>query len=321
MHARTLPPLNMLKAFEAAARHQSFAKAAAELAVTPAAVSHQIKALEDYLQCRLFVRFNRRLALTDEAKAYLPVLAKAFDDIAAATRQLRTARGNRGLRIKTLQSFAAKWLVPRLPDFAAASPDVTPMVSTAARRAILASNDFDAAIWLGGEDLGDFHAEPLFADTVFPVCSPALLERGPPLRAVEDLARHTLLHDSSIGQADNAPTWHGWFSQTGTVVKPARSVSFSDSALMLQAAIAGHGVAIGRSSLVLDDLAAGYLACPFGPPILMRYSWWLVQRPEDVERPDNQAFRAWLLAEIKTQQEKIKVMARSMPIWPVSTPA
>jgi LysR family glycine cleavage system transcriptional activator len=290
-----LPPLGALRAFEAAARHLSFTKAAEELHVTQAAVSHHIKALEQELGLQLFRRFNRRLALTDAGREYQPALRDAFDLMSAATRRIRAGDQSGQLKITTLSSFATKWLIPRLPRFKEVRPDIDPMISTSYRLVDFRSEEFDVAIRLGRGNYPGLHVVHLMDDWAFPVCSPRLKKGARALRQPADLKHHVLLHDSAVSQNSDAPSWRNWLKAAGvTDVAPDRGPAFSDTALALQAAIAGNGVAIGRRSLAIDDMKAGHLVQPFGPELPTRFSWYLVCSPISAEQPKVRAFREWL---------------------------
>jgi LysR family glycine cleavage system transcriptional activator len=292
---RRLPPLNALRAFEAAARHMSFTKAAAELNVTQAAVSHQIKALEERLGLPLFRRLNRQLLLTDAGQAYLPEVREAFDRLASATDRLLTRDSTGVLTVTLLPSFAAKWLVPRLGRFREGHPEIDVRVSPSERLVDFAREDVDIGIRHGlGRYPGPLRADFLLAENVFPVCSPKLLEGPKPLRCPEDLRHHTLLHD------DYHQDWRMWLMAAGvTSVDPSRGPRFDDSSMVLQAAIGGQGVALGRSALVATDLAAGRLVKPFDITLASPLAYYLVYPSATADRPKIVAFRNWILAEAR----------------------
>ncbi len=294
--SRRLPSLNALRAFEAAARHLSFTKAAEELHVTQAAVSHQIKGLEEQLGLPLFRRLNRRLLLTDAGQAYLPALSEAFDGIAEATERLSAERRGSALKVSTLPSTAAKWLLPRLSRFREQHPDIDILVSAADALVDFRRDDMDLAIRYGRGVYPGLECLPLMPDEIFPVCSPGLLADGPPLQRAEDLAHHTLLHDQTTeGEIQN---WRTWFDLIGlTGVDPGRGPGFSDSNLLLEAAAAGQGVALGRRSLALADLASGRLVIPFGPIVPSQNRYYIVYPPTKATLPALLAFRDWLLEE------------------------
>ena len=294
--ARRLPPLNALRAFEAAARHLSFTKAAEELYVTQAAVSHQVKALEAALGVQLFRRLNRRLMLTDAGQLYLPALTEAFDAIDAATGRLRADENAGSLTVSVANSLAAKWLLPRLPRFRERHPEIDVEVSAADRLVDFGRDNVDMGIRYGLGNYPGLKVDPLMEDTVFPVCSPQLVDGPPVLRAPEDLRHHTLLHDD-VGPGQ-APDWRHWLTAAGvTGVNPERGPRYSHSSLVLQAAIDGQGVALGRSSLVSLDLEAGRLVQPFGPTLASHFACYVVSPVATAERPKIKAFRDWLLEE------------------------
>jgi LysR family glycine cleavage system transcriptional activator len=296
---RRLPPLNALRAFEAAARHLSFTKAAEELFVTQAAVSHQIKALEEMLGVRLFRRYNRRLELTRAGRSYLPPLSDALDMMAVATSRLRPAEESGQLKISTLQSFATKWLIPRLARFREAHPDIDPMISTSHRLVDIEAEEFDLAIRDGLGVYPRLHVVPLMDDRAFPVCSPRLLRDHPALREPADLNRHVLLHDLLVSREEEGPNWRNWLKHAGvTGIDAEKGPAYNDTAMALQAAVAGQGVALARQSLVIDDLKTGLLICPFGPEMPTRFSWYFVCAPLSTEQPKVQAFLRWLQNEI-----------------------
>ena len=290
---RRLPPLNALRAFESAARHLSFTKAGEELYVTQAAVSHQIKALEEALGVQLFRRLNRRLMLTDAGQLYLPALSEAFDKIDAATGRLRADEDAGSLTVSVANSLAAKWLLPRLPRFRARHPDIEVEVSAADKMVDFGRDRVEMGIRYGLGNYPGLKVDLLMEDTVFPVCSPKLLDGRPPLRQPEDLRHHRLLHDDiGIGEM---PNWRSWLTAAG--VTGARGPRYSHSSLVLQDAIDGQGVALGRSSLVSLDLEACRLVQPFGPVLRSNFACYVVSPVATAERPKIKAFRDWLFEE------------------------
>lgn len=293
--ARSLPPLNGLRAFEAAARHLSFTRAAEELHVTQAAVSHQIKGLEERLGMRLFRRLNRALMLTDEGQRLFPAVRDAFERLAEAVEGLR-ARDTAGpLTVSVLPSFAAKWLVPRLSRFQERFPDIDLRITALERLVDLARDDVDVAIRFGSGTWRGVHAEMILADRVTPVCSPALAQR---LRDPADLAHVTLLHET-MEPMRNFPDWAAWLQAAGVNgVDVSRGLRFSHTHILLQAAIDGRGIALGQAPLAADDLAAGRLIAPFALSLPVGYAYYLVYLPEAAERPKIKAFREWVLAEM-----------------------
>ena len=290
---RRLPPLNALRAFEAAARHLSFTRAAGELHVTQAAISHQIKALEEWLGMALFKRQNRALLLTDAGQAYLPPLREAFDRIQDAPARLQARDRSGALTVSTFTSFAAKWLVPKLGRFAAAHPDIEVRLAINDALVDLVSDTADVGIRYGSGDWRGLRAERLMTEVVFVVCSPRLLEGPAPLRRPEDLRHHTMLHD------DLPEDWDTWLEAAGVGgIKARRDLAFNHSEMVLQAAIDGLGVALGRSVLVADDLAAGRLVKPFDLELPTQAAYYLVCLEGTQDRPKVKAFRDWVMAEV-----------------------
>jgi LysR family glycine cleavage system transcriptional activator len=296
--ARRLTHLNGVRAFEAVARHMSFAKAAEELGVTPAAVSQQVKTLEDYLGVKLFRRAQRAIFLTETAQAILPEVREGFDLVAAGLSRARAQRGGRPLVVSVTPSVAAKWLMPRLERFLARHPDVDIRLDTTTRIVDLAREDVDVALRYGDGRYPGLEVVPLMSEQVFPVCSPALLEGRHPLRAVEDLPRHTLIHDASMPKGSAFPSWAGWLEAAGVPgVDASRGLQVNASMLAIQAALDGQGVALGRSVLVADDLAAGRLVRPFALALPLRFGYYVVHRTDLPRQSRVLLFRRWLLEE------------------------
>lgn len=299
--ARRLPPLNALRAFEAAARHLSFTKAAEELHVTQAAVSHQVKHLEQSLGLPLFRRTNRAILLTDAGQSYLPAVREALDAIAEATERIGSQRQRGPLRISVLPSFAAKWLMPRLARFREEHPNIDVLLSATNELVDLHQEEVDAAIRFGRGTYPDLDITFLMSESVFPVCSPRLLEGAHPLKRPGDLKHHTLLHDEVLGTVDD-PDWRIWLAAAGIDdIDPRRGPGYSDSSLVLQAAIAGQGVALARSTLAHDDLLAGHLVKPFGPTLRSGFRYRFVSTRLRARDPRVQAFRGWLLTQIQAE--------------------
>jgi len=294
-----LPSLNGLRAFEAAARHLSFTVAASELNVTQTAVSHQIRRLEEELGVRLFLRQNRALALTPEAKDYLPGVRAAFNDLRLATDRLLRKDDDHVLTVSTLASLAAKWLLPRLATFQESHPGIDVRITTSPGLVDFRNGDVVAAIRYGrGHWLGT-RAEWLTADELFPVCSPALLEGDKPLRCPEDLAHHTLLH-SSGGYDDD---WRLWLTAAGlpSNISKQPGLTFDLIFLTLQAAIDGSGVAMGRTSYVEADIAKGRLVVPFKVTLPADAGFYLVTPEAKADPPKLRAFRQWLKGSVQSK--------------------
>lgn len=308
-----LPPLNALKAFEAAARYLSVKKAAAELNVTPAAISHQIKGLEDYLGVQLFHRHNRALALTDAARACLPKLREGFDNLVQAVERLRAHASTGMLTVSSASSFAARWLMPRLHHFLEAHPEIHVRVSArvrrqseegrgaAAERATLDTwlADSDIAIIYGRGDYPGLRVDKLFALTITPICSPKLVtDPRHPLRSPADLKHHLLLHDDTGERYDGVSFWQVWLSAAGVAdVDVSHGAHFSHAVLAFEAAAEGHGVVASMPVLAETDLHAARLVTPFALRAPLEAAYYLVCSEAAATRPAVAAFHAWLLAE------------------------
>ena len=289
-----LPSLNGLRAFEAAARHLSFTLAASELNVTQTAISHQIRRLEEELGIRLFIRQNRALALTPEARDYLPGVRAAFNDLRLATDRLLRKDDDKVLTVSTLASLAAKWLLPRLTDFQEQHPGIDVRITTSTSLVDFQRDNVDAAIRYGRGQWPGLRADWLMADELFPVCSPSLLRGDKPLRRPEDLRNHALLHTSN----SNSDDWRLWLTAAGLPADIARQpgITFDMIFMTIQAAIDGIGVAMGRTSYVQDDIAKGRLVVPFKIALPADAGFYLVAPEGRREVPKLTAFRQWLIA-------------------------
>ena len=275
--SRRLPPLTALRAFEAAARHLSFAKAASELNVTPAAVSHQIKALEAQLGVALFRRANRTIWLTEAAQACLPDLREGFDRLELSMQRLRGQQSRGLLTVSAPPAFAAKWLLGRLEKFRAKHPEIDLRLDASTTLSEFERDGVDIAVRYGLGRYGDVDTRLLLSEEVFPVCSPKLLEGPVLLREPSDLANHTLLHEDLNFSAEPYPDWRMWLDASGLRhLESDRGPRFSSSELALQSAIDGHGVALGRSVVVEADLAAGRLVKPFELAYPVAFAYYLV---------------------------------------------
>ena len=293
-----LPPLSALRAFEAAARHVSFSKAADELNVTPAAVSHQIHALEQDLGVRLFHRLNRSIELTASAQMLLPGLTEAFAGIQSSVRRLRAHNDTGTLTVTASPSFAANWLVLRLHRFQDLCPQIDVRISATDELVELTKGDFDVAVRYGTGRYPGLDVELLFTNEVFPACSPQLLTAGPPLRTPDDLSLHNLIHDQAIERDPLVPTWPMWLKAAGVKNIPAAGgLRFNNIHLALDAAIAGHGVVLAYSTIAAADLAAGRLVRLFSLALPDQFAYYIVTAPGALERPKVTAFRNWLRRE------------------------
>jgi len=300
---RKLPPLNALKTFETAARVGSFAKAAQELLVTQTAVSHQVKILEQFLDCTLFQRLPNGLVLTAEAKAILPLVSQGFDLFEDAVRLLPKGKQPEAdvLIISALPSFTQEWLLPRLVEFRTQFPDIDVLVQTDSRMVDLASDAADIAIRFGRGDFGpDLEVDLLASETVTPVCSPGLLGHDDGRsRPHSDLGLFTLLNSSVRMVHEPWMSWAPWLEEAK--VRPRRGAEgpkFSDPLLILRAACAGGGIALGRRMLTQDHIASGRLVKPFPDwekPILSSY--YVVSSVRKAKADKIRIFRNWILEE------------------------
>lgn len=307
-----LPPLNALKAFEAAARHLSVKKAAIELNVTPAAVSHQIRTLEEYLGIQLFHRYNRALELTDAARACLPKLREGFSCLAQAVERLRTHQSGGVLTVSAAPSFAARWLMPRLHRFIAAHQEVDVRVSARIRRMSVDGKgdvaeratveawleDSDIALLYGRGNYPGLRVEKLLDLTITPICSPKLLQGERPLRSPADLAHHMLLHDDTGDLYDNESFWNVWLKAAGVPdIDAKRGPHFSHAVLALEAALDAVGVVATMPVLATEDLAAGRLVAPFPLHVPLASAYYMVYEEGATGRPAVALFRDWLTGE------------------------
>lgn len=287
-----LPSLNGLRAFECAARHMSFTRAAEELNVTQTAISHQIRRLEDELGVRLFMRLKDGLALTEEGNAYLPGIRSAFLELRYSTEKLLESSNNSVLTISTLVSVASKWLLPRLPSFREAHPQIDVRISASTEWVDFRKGGIDAAIRYGDGNWPGLRADWLMSDEIFPVCSPRLLTGDKPLNTPVDLAHHPLLQISGVTAND----WNDWLHAAGQPPLTAKGprLTFDLAMMAVQTAIDGQGVCIGRSTYVDDDLRAGRLVAPFDLRLKSASGFYLVTPHDQVESKKIVAFRGWL---------------------------
>lgn len=304
-----LPPLNSLKAFEAAARHLSVKKAAIELNVTSAAVSHQIRTLEDYLGVQLFLRYNRALELTDVARAALPKLGEGFDCLAQAVALLRSQQNGGSLTVSAAPSFAARWLMPRLHRFIAAHPEIDVRISARMRRVSVDGKgdvaeratvdawlaDSDVAIFYGRGNVPGILIERLLDLSITPICSPKLLSGEHPLQEPADLKYHLLLHDDTGELYDNEPFWRRWLHAAGVAdVDANKGPHFSHAVLAFEAAIDAVGVLASMPVLAAEDIASGKLIAPFDLVVKLPDGYHMACSERADERPAVAAFRGWL---------------------------
>jgi len=306
-----LPPLNALRVFEAAARHLSFKEAAAELHITQAAVSHQIKSLEEYLGVELFRRAGRGVQLTEAAKAALPRLREGFDALAAAVETVRERADEAELSITAPPVFTARWLMPRLADFAKKEPKIDVRVVANSRMVDsgaldspvligtlnLRSDASGVEIHLGQGEYPGYRSDRLFGVRMVLVASPDLIDGNPSLKKPEDLAHHVLLHDDAMEIVAHGNAWQKWLEAAGVAdrVDGSRGPHFSSNILSLEAASQKLGVALALRPLIDADVASGRLRRPFEVEVNPRSAYYLVCPEVIAERPAVQAFRNWLL--------------------------
>jgi LysR family glycine cleavage system transcriptional activator len=308
--------LNALRAFEAAARHLSFALAAEELNVTPAAVGQLIRRLEEILCVELFHRSQAgpaRLVLTEAARAALPDLRAGFEHLSAAMDRLRSARKRRTLTVTVPVAFADKWLLPRLDAFGRDHPNCELRIDTNTSLVDFAARPVDVGIRYGAGSWPGLAATLLTRDVFFPVCSPSLLAGQHPLSSPADLRHHQLIHDTSMAWEPRFPTWRDWYERAGLTAKESeRGVHINDSAAAFRLAIAGNGVALGRTTLVGQDLAEHRLVRPFGPALDCELAYYVVCRPQEADDPYIRAFRDWLLEEAAREGRQSRETPRSV---------
>ncbi|MGA7811241.1 transcriptional regulator GcvA [Bradyrhizobium sp.] len=295
MGENELPPLNAIRAFEAAARRGSFVEAANDLHVTHWAIGKQIRHLEDWLGVALFERRTRGVALTDHGADLLADVSAALVRLTSATARLRgpqpARRVSGTVRVNALSSFALRWLLPRLARFQDAYPGIEVKMSTTSRKLRYVGAAFDIGIRTGVERGSGFRCETLMPDRQLPVCSPAIL-RERPVETAHDLRRHVLLHSTTTRSA-----WPNWLAAAGVAgLTPARHIELDHVYLQLQAAVDGLGVALGSLHLIEADIAAGRLVCPIAAPELRAGDYQLIISDDRLRDPAIKAFRSWILA-------------------------
>jgi LysR family glycine cleavage system transcriptional activator len=309
-----LPPLNALRVFEAAARHLSFKEAANELHITQAAVSHQVKSLEEYLGVELFRRAGRGVQLTEAARACLPRLRDGFDALAAAVEMIRERGAETELVITAPPVFTARWLMPRLADFSRREPKVevrvvasSKMVDAGALDSSVLMNNLDlreetsgVEIHLGSGDYPGYRTDKLFEVSMAVVANPELVKSDRPLKKPEDLAHHVLLHDDAMDLVAGGDAWRKWLEAAHVAdrVDGSRGPHFSSNILSLEAASQRLGVALALKPLVDADLASGRLCAPFDIEVKPQGAYWLVCPEVIADRPSVTSFRTWLLKQI-----------------------
>ena len=294
---RRLPPLVALRTFEVVARHLSVARAADELCVTPAAVSHQIRTLEAHLGVTLFRRAGRSLVLSEAGQACLPGIRDGFERLGDAIAQLETLGEGGVLTVSVAPSFAVKWLVPRLDRFQSLHPAIDVRVAASNQLANFASDNVDLAIRYGSGRYPELKVERLLQEAIFPVCAPELARRLD-LTSPQDLAATTLLHDDSPDEDQSCPTWQMWLRAAGAhQVDGNRGPRFTQSSLVLEAALHGRGVALAKATLAASDLRAGRLVRLFGDRTPLDFAYFIVGPQRKLALPKVAAFVEWLRTE------------------------
>lgn len=315
MNPVDLPPLNSLRALEAVARHRSFKRAAEELFVTPAAITHQIKQLEERLGTQLFKRTNQRITLTDEAEAALPLLQKGFASLAQAVSELRKQQSAPQLNVGSSPTFASRWLMPRLREFLSAhpgidvrvvtngrSPEPTQSKSRRRKNAVQENTAPDIDILFASEEQAGPQARQLFRVEVMPMCSPQLLIGPPALLEPSDLRHQTLLHGDGLNANRSNSTWARWLRHVGaTDVDARRGLQFEHSTLALDAAADGLGVILASPLLAAAELSAGKVVIAMQRPLQLENAYYIVASETALSRPEVSAFHSWLLEKSRTQ--------------------
>lgn len=293
---RRIPPLKSLRAFEAAGRHLSFTRAADELFVTQAAISHQIKALEEFLGLPLFIRQNRKLLLTDEGQNYWPKIRDIFENLTSATEQIKYQLAGGPLTVSVVPTFATSWLIPRLSKFNKTYPEIEVRLKASDDTVDFLREDVDVAIYYETGNYPGLHSVTLLNERLTPLCAPALLEGNIPLGKPEDLKQQNLLHDFNTGD------WQRWLRAAGIKgIDLSHGSVFSHTSMVLQAAIFGQGIAMGHLVLSQADILSGRLVQPFELTMESDLSYDVVCPIESAQRPKIKAFIDWLLETVQLE--------------------
>lgn len=305
--SKRLPPLNALRVFDSAARHLSFTKAAEELFVTQAAVSHQIKTLEEFLGLKLFRRRNRSLLLTEEGQSYYLDIKEIFSSINEATRKLLARSAKGALTVSLSPSFAIQWLVPRLSGFNQAYPGIDVRIQAVDREEDKLADDVDVAIFYGRGNWTGLRTDRLYAEYLIPVCAPSLLTGEKPLKTPSDLIYHTLLHDTSRRD------WQAYVRQLEiqNQINVQQGPIFSHSSMVIQAAVHGQGVALVNNVMARSEIESGRLVRPFQDVLISKNAFYLVCQDSQAELGKIAAFRQWILSQAANEQEKLGLLATS----------
>ncbi|MFO1121337.1 MAG: transcriptional regulator GcvA [Hyphomicrobiales bacterium] len=300
---RQLPPLNALRAFEAAARHLSISRAASELNVTPAAISHQIRLLEDHIGLPVFMRNGRGLSLTDAGAAGVRDLREGFARLTAAMDAIDSLGEAGVLSVSVAPSFAAKWLLPRLDTFQTRHPEIDVHVSASMQLVDFARDGVDLAIRYGAGGYSELTVEKLLIERVVPVCSPELIAAAGGLRSVDDLVGVTLLHDDSPDNDPSCPNWEMWLRAAGnTHIDTTRGPRFNQSSLVIEAAVLGRGIALAKAALAAEDLRSGRLVQPFASVMTVDFAYYIVAPRGKLNLPKVSYFIDWLRQQAKAEE-------------------
>ena len=298
--ARRLPPLNSLKSFEAAGRLLSFTRAAQELNVTQAAVSHQIKVIEEYLGVPLFIRSPRKLVLTEQGRALLPDVIEAFDKVSNAIGALRQEPSNKMVSVRLAPSFAAKWLSPRLKYFWLQYPEIDLCLYHAHPAVDFDREQIDIAVTYGKGDWPGVLADPILSLDFFPVCTPAFMSNDKPLSDINNLRYYTLLHDASY------ECWADWLKLANSEeINANKGTIIDDTNVLIQAAVDGQGVALGSITFVQELLDSGKLIKPFDITLVNDFAYYIVCPEANLKNPSVRAFKDWLLELIDENIESV----------------
>ncbi len=296
--ARQLPPLNSLRAFEAASRHMSFQKAAEELNVTPSALSYQIRQLEDFLQIQLFERLNRSVALTDSGRRLEPGTRDAFEQLHDAVSRVRSVVPGNVLTVTTGPAFAAKWLTPRLHGFLERHPEIDIRISASLKLADFHRDEVDVGIRFGSGNYPSLHCETLTEESAVPLVSPRVVQQFGGVFSMENLKDVLLIHDDSAAFMPNSVNWETWLRRAGIKdIDSTRGPRFSHADHAIDAAIDGTGIVLGRTACAMRDILSGRLIAPFDLMIPSLANFYFVCLPAALQMPKVQAFRAFVFEE------------------------
>ena len=303
---RQLPPLNALRAFEAAARSESFTRAAEELFVTQGAVSHQVKLLEATLGIKLFNRERQRLVITDAGREYLTVVRDALDRIAAGTERVLQRQNSGVLTVSTSPDFAAKWLVNRLGRFAESHPGIDLRVSATMHHIDFVREEVDVAVRHGDGNWAGLDAVRLCTEALFPVCSPKLMSGRNRIAKPSDLLKSPLLH------LDDSKAWSQWFDAAGVAAPELpHGLTLNRASMLIDAAVDGQGVALARTALAATDLLSGRLVKPFDIALRLTKGYWIICPKATAALPKIVTFRDWLLAEAAQDVRQLRKLGWS----------